>query len=104
MKKIILSAIAALTISANAQAFVPLVQTFVNRDLAIVRVWNTTARPIVCSGVVYGRTQKGVTLNTWVNQKVISQNTFVEVYVRSNYYDPMVQAWAQLNCEYYLGL
>ena len=103
MKKFILSTIAALTISANAQAFIPLIQTFVNREVATVRVWNTTPRPIICNGIVYGRTQKGVTFNTWMNQTVVYQNTFVEVYIHSNYYDPMVHAWAQINSEYYLG-
>ena len=102
MKKIILLTIAVLTLSNNAHAFAPLTQTFINREVALVRVWNTTARPVICNGVVFGRTKKGVAINSWMNQVIVSQNNFVEVYIRSNYYDPMVQVRAQINCEYYL--
>lgn len=104
MKKRIFTVIAALTISANVQAFVPQVQTFVNREVAVVRVWNTAFSPIVCTGAAFGRTWNGVVLNAWVNQAVIYQNAFVDVYVHSNYYDPMIQAWAQIDCQYYWGL
>lgn len=103
MKKFILSTLAALTISTSAWAFIPQVQTFVNREVAVVRVWNTTYSPIICSGAAYGRTWNGVVLNAWMNQAVIYQNAFVDVYVHSNYYDPMTQAWAQIDCRQYWG-
>lgn len=104
MKKLIFSAIAALTITANAHAFIPQTQIFVNREVAVVRVLNTTFRPIICSGYAYGRTWNGVVLNAWMNQAVVYPNSFVDVYVHSNFYDPMLQAWAQINCQQHWGL
>lgn len=101
MKKLILSAVAALTISASANAFIPQTQTFVNREVAVVRVWNTSFTPIVCSGYAFGRTWNGVVLNAWMNQVVVYPNAYVDAYVYSNFYDPMVQAWAQVDCGWY---
>jgi hypothetical protein len=100
MKKIIFSALVLMTLTAQAQAFVPRMEFFVNREVAVTRVWNTTYAPIVCQGYAYGRTWNGVVLNSWVNGIVIYPNTAVDVYVHSNFYDPMVQAWAQINCGY----
>ncbi len=99
MKKFILSAIAALTISGAASAFVPQMQFFVNREVAVVRVFNTSFRPIACSGVAFGRTFNGVVLNAYANV-VVYPGASVDVYVHSNFYDPMAQAWAQINCEF----
>lgn len=98
MKKLILAAVAAMTISGSASAFIPFTQTFVNREVAVVRVINNSWRPMVCSGYAFGRTWNGVVLNSWMNQAVIYPNTFVDVFVHSNFYDPMVQAWAQVDC------
>ena len=99
MKKFILSAIAALTISTSAFAFVPQMEYFVNREVAVARVWNTTFRPIVCSGQAFGRTYQGVVLNAWINNVVIYPGVSADAYVHSNFYDPMVQAWAQVDCQ-----
>ena len=100
MKKLILSAMTFLTISGSAFAFVPQMQFFVNREIGIARVFNTTFRPIVCSGMAFGRTYNGVVLNAYANNLVIYPNSFVNVYVHSNFYDPMAVAWAQINCEF----
>lgn len=97
MKKFILSALTALTLSSAANAFVPSMEFFVNRELAIARVWNTTPRPILCSGYAFGRTFRGVDLNSWVNITV-QPGVYVDVYVYSNIYDPMIQSWAQIDC------
>ena len=100
MKKFILSVMAFLTISTTASAFVPQMQFFVNREVAIARVFNTTFRPVACTGVAFGRTYQGVVLNSYANNVVVYPNSSVDVYVHSNFYDPMVQAWAQINCEF----
>ena len=97
MRKFILSAFAALTLSSAAHAFVPSMEFFVNREVAVARVWNTTYRPIVCSGYAFGRTFRGVDLNSWVNITV-QPGVYVDVYVYSNIYDPMIQSWAQIDC------
>ena len=99
MKKFILSAVAFLTLSSSAFAFVPQMEFFVNREVATARVWNTTYRPIVCNGNAFGRTYQGVVLNSWVNSLVIYPGASVNVYVHSNFYDPMIQAWAQIDCQ-----
>ncbi|MBC7427642.1 MAG: hypothetical protein H7336_03460 [Bacteriovorax sp.] len=99
MKKLILSAITALTVSGTAAAFVPQMQFFVNREVAIARVFNTTFQPVACSGVAFGRTFQGVVLNAYANHVVIYPGASVDVYVNSNFYDPMVQAWAQIDCQ-----
>lgn len=99
MKKFILTAaILTAAFTTNANAFIPQMSFNVNGVVAIARVWNTSFRPIVCNGVAYGRTFQGVVLNSWVNSLVVAPNGFVEVYVTSNYYDPMASAWAEMNC------
>lgn len=98
MKKLIFSAIATFIISGTASAFIPQMQFFVNRDVAVARVFNTTRQPIACSGYAYGRTYQGVVLSAYANNVVVYPGAFVDVYVYSNYYDPMVQAWAQVEC------
>ena len=74
-------------------------QFFVNREVAVVQVWNTTGRPIVCSGTAFGRTYQGVVLNAWINGLVVYPGAFANAYVYSNFYDPMVQSWAQIDCQ-----
>ena len=101
MKKLILLSLATLTITTNANAFVPQTQAFVNREVAVIRVWNTSFHPIVCSGYAFGRTWNGVVLNSWINQVVIYPSASVDAYVHSNFYDPMVQAWAQIDCRWF---
>lgn len=86
-------------ISGTASAFVPQMQFYVDREVAIARVFNTTYRPVACSGVAFGRTYQGVVLNSYANI-VVYPGAFVDVYVHSNFYDPMAQAWAQMNCEF----
>ena len=98
MKKLILSMAATLLVSVSAQAFVPQMSFYVNREVAVARVYNSTFRPIACSGQAFGATYNGVVLNTFVNSLIIYPNTFVEVYVHSNFYDPMVNSWAQIEC------
>lgn len=99
MKKFILTAVAALVVSAQAHAFIPRMEFFVNREVAVTRVWNTTMRPIVCNGQAFGRTWQGVVLNSWINGLVIYPGAAAEAYVYSNFYDPMIQAWAQVDCQ-----
>lgn len=100
MKKLLFLAITFLTISGTASAFVPQMQFFVNREVAIARVYNTTFRPVACSGTAFGRTNQGVVLNAYAHSLIIHPNTFVEIYVHSNFYDPMVLAWAQIDCQF----
>lgn len=100
MKKLILSVFALLVVSSQAFAFVPQVQILVNREVVVARVWNTNYRPIICSGQAFGRTYQGVVLNSWVTGLVIYPNVSADVYVHSNYYDPMIQGWAQINCQF----
>lgn len=100
MKKFILTSLAFLAFSTQAFAFIPRMEFFVNREVAVARVWNTTHRPIVCHGQAFGRTWQGVVLNSWVNGLVIYPNSSVNVYVHSNYYDPMLQAWAHIDCQF----
>jgi hypothetical protein len=99
MKKMILSVVAFLAISSQAFAFFPQVQYFVNNQVAVARVMNTTFQPMVCSGQAFGRTFQGMVLTSWINNAVIYPNTFTDVYVYSNVYDPMAQAWAQIDCQ-----
>lgn len=99
MKKLMLSVVIVFTLAAStAHAFIPQMSYFVNREVAVTKVWNTTYRNITCYGQAYGRTWQGVVLNSYVNGIVIFPGQAVDVYVYSNYYDPMVQAWAQIDC------
>lgn len=99
MKKMILSSFAFLTLSTQAFAFIPQMEFYVNREVAVARVWNTSFRPIVCSGQAFGRTYQGVVLNSWINGLVVYPSASADVYVYSNFYDPMSQAWAQIDCQ-----
>lgn len=87
-----------LLISVDAQAFIPETRIFVNREVAVIRVLNTTYLPITCSGIAYGRTRSGVVLNAWMIQTYIYPNSYAEIYIHSNIYDPMAQAWTQIDC------
>jgi hypothetical protein len=99
MKKLMLSVAVVFTLATStAHAFIPQMSYFVNREVAVTRVWNNTYRNITCFGQAYGRTWQGVVLNSYVNGLVIFPGQSVDVYVHSNFYDPMVQAWAQINC------
>ncbi len=84
--------------NASAQAFIPRMEFFVNREVAVTRVWNTTFYSVVCSGLAYGQTYQGVVLNTWINQVVVAPGAYAEAYVHPNYYDPMIRAWGEINC------
>jgi hypothetical protein len=98
MKKLLLAAAIVMTLTSNAFAFIPQMSYFVNREVAVSRVWNNTYNRIVCSGFAYGRTFQGVVLNSFVNNMVIFPGQSVDVYVHSNFYDPMIVAWADINC------
>ena len=99
MKKMMLSLAIGLTLAtSNAFAFFPQMNSFVNNEVAVSRVWNTSFRNIVCSGQAFGRTWQGVVLNSYVNSLVVYPGQYVDIYVHSNIYDPMVQAWAQVDC------
>lgn len=100
MKKFILSAIAFLTLSTQAIAFVPQMSFYVSREVATARIWNTTAQPMICYGQAFGQTWQGVVLNSWVNGVVVYPNVSVDVYVHSNFYDPFVTVWANIDCRY----
>ncbi len=78
--------------------FVPSMSFFVNRDIATTRVFNTAMFPIVCSGTAFGRTTSGVVLNSWINNLVIYPGQWADATVFSNYYDPFMQAWANITC------
>lgn len=42
-------------------------------------LYNPTVKPIMCSGMAYGRTAKGYKLNHWVNEVTILPQTFYNV-------------------------
>lgn len=100
MKKILVLAFLTMAFTTSAFAFVPQMSFFVNREVATARVWNTSARGFVCSGVAYGQTFNGVQLNSWFNNLYVAPGAFADAYVYSNYYDPFVNAWAQVDCRY----
>lgn len=83
----------------SALAFTPRMDFFVNREVAVARIWNTTYRPVLCSGQAFGQTWRNLTLNAFINGALIYPNQSMDVYVYSNYYDPMVRAWAQVDCQ-----
>lgn len=82
----------------NINGFIPRMEYFVGRELATVRVWNDTFRPIVCSGTAFGQTRSGMVVNAWMANMVIYPGMFVNLYVYSNFYDPFVRAHAQVRC------
>jgi hypothetical protein len=100
MRKLLISAAILLTLSSSAFAFAPLMNFFVNREVATARIWNTTGRPIVCSGVTYGQTFHGLVLTSWFNNVLIAPSVYVDSYVRSNFYDPFVRSWAHADCQF----
>ena len=100
MKKLFLTAFIFLTFSSSVFAFVPRMRFFVNREVAIARVFNQTGRPFVCSGTAFGQTYSGYVLNSWFNQIYVLPGMYADAYVYSNYYDPFVSAWAQVECQH----
>lgn len=105
MKNIFLKTILGLylvIVSGEAFAFYPQMQVFVSPQVATVRVFNQSYYPIVCSGVVYGRTYYGYVGQVWENNVWVYPGQFNDLYVYATnpYYDPMVQAWANLDCRY----
>lgn len=100
MKKFMLSAVVFLTLSSSAFAFFPQMSYFVNGEVATARVFNYTGRPFVCSGTAFGRTYNGVVLNAWFNQIYVTPGMYADAFVYSNYYDPFVNVWAQVDCQF----
>lgn len=100
MKKLMLAFIMTLTLTTSAFAFIPQMSFFVNREVATARVWNTTGRPFICSGVAYGQTYNGVVLNSWFNQLYVAPGMHADAFVYSNFYDPFINAWAQVDCQF----
>ena len=88
--------------SLKAQAYV-----WVNPHVTYVRntvtatVVNTYARPLVCSGYVYGRTLYGATLNSWMNNIVVWPGSYANAYVYGPFTDPFVNAWSNIRCYWY---
>ena len=100
MKKLILLVLATLTISGAASAFVPEMHFSVDTgEAAVTRIFNTTSQAIVCSGSALGTTYNGAVLNVDAKNLVINPNASVDIYVYSSYYDPMVKAWAEIECQ-----
>ncbi len=100
MKKLIIaSALFILTVS-ESFAFFPQMSFFVNREIATTKIWNTSHRPMVCSGYAFGQTFNGVVLNSWFNNLYIRPGMSADAYVFSNYYDPFVRSWAQVDCQF----
>lgn len=89
-----------LALSSQAFAFIPQMSFFVNREVATARIWNTTARSFVCSGVAYGQTYYGVQLNSWFSNLYVAPGMSADAYVYSNFYDPFVNSWAQVDCQF----
>lgn len=100
MKKLLLTAAILLAFSTSAFAFIPQMSFFANRDVATARVWNTTGRPFVCSGVAYGQTYQGIQLNSWFNNLYVAPGMSADAYVYSSFYDPFVRVWAQVDCRF----
>ena len=100
MKKLLISAAIFLGLTSSVFAFVPQMSFFVNGEVATARIFNYTARPFVCSGSAFGQTYRGVVLNSWFNQIYVTPGMFADAYVYTNYYDPFMNAWAQVDCQF----
>jgi len=100
MKKLIIATALFVVTMSQAFAFYPRLSFFVNREVATSRVWNTGHRPMICSGYAFGQTFNGVVLNSWFNSLYIMPGMHADAYVYSNFYDPFVRAWAQVDCQY----
>ena len=100
MKKfLVVIAITILSLS-QAFAFYPQLSFFVNREVATTRIWNTSYQPMVCSGYAFGQTFNGVVLNSWFNTIYVGPGMYADAYVYSNFYDPFVNSWAQVDCQF----
>lgn len=100
MKKMLLSLGAFVALTSTAFAFIPSMNFFVNNEVATARVWNTAHAPIVCYGQAFGQTYSGVVLSSSINGLVVYPNRIVDIYVHSNFYDPFIQAWANIDCQF----
>ena len=100
MKKLILSVSLFVALSSSAFAFIPQMSYFVNRGFATSRVFNTTGQPFICSGTAFGQTSSGLVINAWFNQLYVAPGGYADAYVTTNFYDPFVNAWAQVQCQF----
>jgi len=100
MKKLLFSALLFLTLTNSVFAFIPQMSFFVNREVATARIWNNTSSSFICSGIAYGRTYNGVVLNSWFNQIYVAPGMYADAYVYSNFYDPFVYNWAEVDCQF----
>lgn len=100
MKKLMLSAALFLALSTSLLAFVPQINFFVSGEMATARIFNHSGYPLVCSGVAFGLTYNRVVLNSWFNRIYIHPGMFADAYVYSNYYDPFISSWAQVDCQF----
>ncbi|MFA6236101.1 MAG: hypothetical protein WC635_02145 [Bacteriovorax sp.] len=101
MKKLMLLAVLlSALLSTSAFAFIPQMSFYVNREVAVTRVWNTTNRPFVCSGYAIGTTYSRIQLSAWFSNLYVAPGMSADAYVYSNYYDPFVNASAEVNCQF----
>jgi hypothetical protein len=100
LKKLLLSTAIFLGLTSSVLAFTPHMGFFVNREVAISRVFNNTGRLFVCSGYAFGRTYSGFVVNSWFNQVYVNPGMYADAFVYTNYYDPFMNAWAQVDCQF----
>lgn len=100
MKKIATILIFSFVFSTSVFAFMPQMNFFLNREVATARIINNWGRPLVCSGVTNGQTYRGIPINFWFNNIYVYPGSFVDTYVYSNFYDPFINVWAQVDCQF----
>lgn len=106
MKKLVLSflALGALVFMySEAQASFVMINPHVSvaPNAVTATVVNPYARPIICSGFVYGRSAySGQVFNSWMNSIVIYPRGFYNLHVY-NQWEPFANGWANIQCRLY---
>jgi hypothetical protein len=88
-----------LTSSAFAQFFPANANVSIQPGRVNAQVYNPNYEPIFCQGYTFGRTSRGVVLNAFFND-IIPPGQYRFAYVHTNPYDPFINGWSNINCQF----
>ncbi len=82
------------------KAFTVQANVWWNQLQAVATVHNIFPRAIICSGQAQGITANGIPLFAYMNGHVIMPGQFGHINVFTNVYNPFINAFAYVNCNW----
>jgi hypothetical protein len=96
---VLVCSLLAMTTSAFAQFFPANANISIQPGQVNAQVYNPNYEPIVCQGHTFGRTSRGLVLNAFFSD-IIPPGQYRYAYVHTNPYDPFINGWSNINCQF----